>query len=191
MLDPAITFARPHFVFLTLFLRMASPPSLDAVLGTHPGGAAPCRLSSFRKSPRPSRRPGRSSGKEQGRARLSCVGGLSSPSSHRTRWPTCHSWLQLRWRSARRCVPRHLYVHGRSRNTGPSYKRLARNRFDELVDNSQDLRSQRLAAICSKMMAAQDQIMRLGRTGAHERVATFLLGCRPANRCRCGSAGRD
>jgi CRP/FNR family transcriptional regulator, anaerobic regulatory protein len=54
-------------------------------------------------------------------------------------------------------------------------RRLARHRFNKLVDNSQDLRSQRLAAICSEMTAAQDQIMRLGRTSADERVATFLV----------------
>ena len=54
-------------------------------------------------------------------------------------------------------------------------RRLARHRFNELVDDSQDLRSQRLAAICSEMTAAQDHVMRLGRTAADERVATFLL----------------
>jgi CRP/FNR family transcriptional regulator len=54
-------------------------------------------------------------------------------------------------------------------------RRLARHRFNELVDNSKDLRSQRLAAICSEMTAAHDQVMRLGRTAAAERVATFLL----------------
>jgi CRP/FNR family transcriptional regulator, anaerobic regulatory protein len=54
-------------------------------------------------------------------------------------------------------------------------KRLARRRFNELVDDSQDLRSERLTAICSEMTAAQDQITRLGRTAADERVASFLL----------------
>jgi CRP/FNR family transcriptional regulator, anaerobic regulatory protein len=53
--------------------------------------------------------------------------------------------------------------------------RLRRRRFNELVDDSQDLRSERLTAICSEMTAAQDQITRLGRTAADERVAAFLL----------------
>jgi CRP/FNR family transcriptional regulator, anaerobic regulatory protein len=54
-------------------------------------------------------------------------------------------------------------------------RRLARRPFNDLVDDSQDLRSQRLAAICSEMKAAQNHIMRLGRTAARGRVATFLL----------------
>ena len=54
-------------------------------------------------------------------------------------------------------------------------KRLARHRFHEFVDDSPDLRSQLLAEISNEMTVAQDQIMRLGRTAADERVATFLL----------------
>ena len=54
-------------------------------------------------------------------------------------------------------------------------RRLPRRRFDELVDGSRDLRSLLLTEISSEMAAAQDQIIRLGRTAADERVATFLL----------------
>jgi CRP/FNR family transcriptional regulator, anaerobic regulatory protein len=54
-------------------------------------------------------------------------------------------------------------------------RRLARHRFHELVDDSRDLRSQLLAEISNEMTVAQDQIIRLGRTAADERVATFLL----------------
>jgi CRP/FNR family transcriptional regulator, anaerobic regulatory protein len=54
-------------------------------------------------------------------------------------------------------------------------RRLTRRRFHELVDEDQDLRLQLLAEISGEMTAAQDQIMRLGRTGADERVVTFLL----------------
>jgi CRP/FNR family transcriptional regulator, anaerobic regulatory protein len=53
-------------------------------------------------------------------------------------------------------------------------KRLPRRRFDELIDRT-DLRLQLLAEIRRELMAAQDQIVRLGRTSADERVATFLL----------------
>ena len=54
-------------------------------------------------------------------------------------------------------------------------RRLARHGFHELIDASGDLRSQLLTEISSEMTAAQDQITRLGRTAADERVATFLL----------------
>ena len=55
------------------------------------------------------------------------------------------------------------------------FRRLARHLFTNLVDASVDLRAQLHAEVCREMRAAQDQIIRLGRTGADERVATFLL----------------
>jgi CRP/FNR family transcriptional regulator, anaerobic regulatory protein len=55
------------------------------------------------------------------------------------------------------------------------FRRLARRRFADLVGASVDLRAQLDAEVCREMRAAQDQILRLGRTGADERVATFLL----------------
>jgi CRP/FNR family transcriptional regulator len=55
------------------------------------------------------------------------------------------------------------------------FRRLSRHRFNGLVDASVDLRAQLHAEIRRDMRAAQDQIIRLGRTGADERVATFLL----------------
>lgn len=63
-------------------------------------------------------------------------------------------------------------------------KRLPRRRFEELIDRT-DLRPQLLAEIRRELMAAQDQIVRLGRTSAEERVATFLLSV--ARRARSGS----
>jgi CRP/FNR family transcriptional regulator, anaerobic regulatory protein len=54
-------------------------------------------------------------------------------------------------------------------------RRIARHRFDALVDENRDLRLQLLTKISSEMTAAQDHITRLGRTSADERVATFLL----------------
>ena len=68
-----------------------------------------------------------------------------------------------------------LYTFTAEAVTPIRLRRLARHRFNKLVDDSQDLRSQRLAAICSEMTAVQDHVMRLGRTAADERVATFLL----------------
>ena len=55
------------------------------------------------------------------------------------------------------------------------FRRLTRHRFADLVDASVDLRAQLHAEVCGEMRIAQDQIIRLGRTGAGERVATFLL----------------
>jgi CRP/FNR family transcriptional regulator, anaerobic regulatory protein len=55
------------------------------------------------------------------------------------------------------------------------FRRLTRRRFADLVDTGADLRAQLHAEVCGEMRTAQDQIIRLGRTGADERVATFLL----------------
>jgi CRP/FNR family transcriptional regulator, anaerobic regulatory protein len=70
---------------------------------------------------------------------------------------------------------RNIYPFSAEAVTPVWLKRLARHRFHELVDGSGDLRAQLLTEISSEMTAAQDQIMRLGRTAADERVATFLL----------------
>jgi CRP/FNR family transcriptional regulator len=55
------------------------------------------------------------------------------------------------------------------------FRRLSRQRLNDLVEESADLRAQLHAEICNEMRDAQDHIVRLGRTGADERVATFLL----------------
>jgi CRP/FNR family transcriptional regulator, anaerobic regulatory protein len=55
------------------------------------------------------------------------------------------------------------------------FRRLPRQRFNDLVGESAELRALLEAETCRTMTAAQDQIIRLGRTGADERVATFLL----------------
>jgi CRP/FNR family transcriptional regulator, anaerobic regulatory protein len=55
------------------------------------------------------------------------------------------------------------------------FKRLTRRRFADLVEADADLRAQLHAEVCGQMRMAQDQIIRLGRTGADERVASFLL----------------
>jgi CRP/FNR family transcriptional regulator, anaerobic regulatory protein len=55
------------------------------------------------------------------------------------------------------------------------FRRLTRHRFADLVEADADLRAQLHAEVCGEMRTAQDQITRLGRTGADERVAAFLL----------------
>jgi CRP/FNR family transcriptional regulator, anaerobic regulatory protein len=55
------------------------------------------------------------------------------------------------------------------------FRRLTRHRFADLVEADPDLRAQLHAEVCGEMRTAQDQIIRLGRTGADERVASFLL----------------
>jgi CRP/FNR family transcriptional regulator len=70
---------------------------------------------------------------------------------------------------------RNIYPFTAEAVTPVRLRRLARHRFHNLVDGNRILRSQLLTEISSEMTAAQDQIMRLGRTAADERVATFLL----------------
>jgi CRP/FNR family transcriptional regulator len=55
------------------------------------------------------------------------------------------------------------------------FRRLSRHRLNDLVEERVNLRAQLHAEICREIRAAQDQIIRLGRTGADERVAAFLI----------------
>ena len=55
------------------------------------------------------------------------------------------------------------------------FKRLSRHRFNALVEESGNMRTQLQREVGRGMKAAQDQIVRLGRTGADERVAGFFL----------------
>jgi CRP/FNR family transcriptional regulator len=59
--------------------------------------------------------------------------------------------------------------------TPARFRRLSRRRFDELVEGSPVLRGHLHAENCREIRAAQDQIIRLGRTSARERVAAFLV----------------
>jgi CRP/FNR family transcriptional regulator, anaerobic regulatory protein len=70
---------------------------------------------------------------------------------------------------------RNIYPFTAEAVTPVRLRRLPRRRFDELLDGDRDLRSLLLAEISSEIVAAQDHIIHLGRTGADERVATFLL----------------
>jgi len=55
------------------------------------------------------------------------------------------------------------------------FSRIARRRFDAIIDADHGLRRQMDAEICRETRSAQDHIVRLGRTGADERLAAFLL----------------
>lgn len=70
---------------------------------------------------------------------------------------------------------RDIYLFTAEAVTPTRFRRLSRCRFQSFVEESSDLRAQLQAEVCNEMKAAQDQIVRLGRTGADERVATFLL----------------
>jgi CRP/FNR family transcriptional regulator, anaerobic regulatory protein len=55
------------------------------------------------------------------------------------------------------------------------FQRLWRSRFDHLVEESATLSGQLHAEVCNEMKEAQEQIIRLGRTAAEARVASFFL----------------
>lgn len=54
-------------------------------------------------------------------------------------------------------------------------RRFARNRFQEEISRSPELRPQLFARLCDEMEAAQDQMVLLARKNAEERVCSFLL----------------
>ena len=150
MLDPAFTFARPHPDPHPDHPH--SPDFLASSLGTHPGGRNLQALFLPQVMRRFAHRLGRSSGKGGKHVFHVLEGCLRL--SHHARWPACHSWLQPRWRTPRRVVPQHLSVHRGSHDPGPAQTACAR--FHELVDGSQDFRSQLLTEISSEMTAAHD-----------------------------------
>jgi CRP/FNR family transcriptional regulator, anaerobic regulatory protein len=59
--------------------------------------------------------------------------------------------------------------------TAIKVRRFSHGRFLSLVNESPDLQSQLFALLCTKMSAAQDQMLLLGRKCAEERVVSFLL----------------
>lgn len=54
-------------------------------------------------------------------------------------------------------------------------RRFARNRFQEEISRSPELRPQLFSKLCDEMAAAQDQMVLLARKNAEERVCSFLL----------------
>ena len=175
MLDPAFTFTRPH----PDPQSATQPPdcltsSLGLVSGTHPGG--PTLQALFRPQVVETFAPPRAIFWEgdkashvfhvlEGCLRLCCI----MPDGRRAILGFSYAGELLG------ASFRNIYPFTAEAVTPVRLRRIARHRFHELVDRSGDLRSQLLTEISSEMMAAQDQIMRLGRTAADERVATFLL----------------
>ena len=175
MFDPAFTFARPH---LDTQPPTHPPDSLASLLGTvsgpHPGGPALQAL--FLPQVAETFAPPRAlfwEGDAAGHVFLVLEGCVRL---HRIVQDGRRAILGFGYAGellgASFC---NIYPFTAEAVTAVRLKRLARHRFNDLVDNSQDLRSQRLAAICSEMTAAQDHVTRLGRTSADERVATFLI----------------
>jgi CRP/FNR family transcriptional regulator, anaerobic regulatory protein len=54
-------------------------------------------------------------------------------------------------------------------------RRFGRNRFQEEISRSPELRPQLFSRLCDEMAAAQDQMVLLARKNAEERVCSFLL----------------
>ena len=175
MLDPAFTFTRPHpDPQPATHPPDVLAPSLGAVSGTHPGG--PTLQALFLPQVAETFAPPRAlfwEGDAAGHVFLVLEGCLRL---YRIVQDGRRAILGFSYAGELLGVSfSAIYPFTAEAVTPVRLRRLARHRFNELVDNSQDLRSQRLAAICSEMTAAHDQIMRLGRTAADERVATFLL----------------
>ena len=175
MLDPAFTFARPH----PHPQPATHPPDcvtspLSVVSGTHPGGRTLQAL--FLPQVAETFAPPRAlfwEGDAAGHVFLVLEGCLRM---YRIMQDGRRAILGFSYPGNLLGVSSSaMYTFTAEAVTPIRLRRLARHRFNELVDDSQDLRSQRLAAICSEMTAAHDQVMRLGRTAADQRVATFLL----------------
>jgi CRP/FNR family transcriptional regulator len=54
-------------------------------------------------------------------------------------------------------------------------RRLARHRFEAVIERRPSLRPQLIERLCDEMTAAQEQVVLLARKSAEERVASFLL----------------
>lgn len=70
---------------------------------------------------------------------------------------------------------RNRYLYTAEAITRVTLRRFARNRFQEEINRSPDLRPLLFGRLCDEMAAAQDQMVLLARKSAEERVASFLL----------------
>jgi CRP/FNR family transcriptional regulator, anaerobic regulatory protein len=70
---------------------------------------------------------------------------------------------------------RDRYLYTAEAVTKTKVRRFARNRFQDKINESPDLRPQLFARLCDEMAAAQDQLVLLARKSAEERVSSFLL----------------
>lgn len=67
------------------------------------------------------------------------------------------------------------YLYSVEAVTPAQVRRFGRNRFQEEISRSPELRPQLFARLCDEMAAAQDQMVLLARKNAEERVCSFLL----------------
>ena len=174
MLDPAFTFARPHSDPQATFPPDVLAPALGAVSGAYPRGRTLQAL--FLPQVTETFAPARAifwEGDAAGHVFHVLEGCLRL---YRIMQDGRRAILGFSYAGELLGVSSSaIYTCTAEAVTPVRLGRLARHRFHELVDGSRDLRAQLLTEISGEMTAAQDQIMRLGRTGADERVATFLL----------------
>lgn len=67
------------------------------------------------------------------------------------------------------------YLYTAEAVTRIQVRRFARQRFQEEINRSPELRPQLFARLCDEMAAAQEQMVLLARKSAEERVCSFLL----------------
>ena len=174
MLDPAFTFTRPHPDPQAIFTPDVLAPALDADPGACPG--APILQALFLPQVVETFAPPRAIFSEGDKASHVFHVLEGCLRLYRIMQDGRRALLGFSYAGELLGVSfRNIYPFTAEAVTPVRLRRLARPRFHELIDGSRDLRAQLLTEIASEMTAAQDQIMRLGRTGADERVATFLL----------------
>ncbi len=67
------------------------------------------------------------------------------------------------------------YLYSAGAVTHVQVRRFPRNKFQEEINRSPELRPQLFSKLCDEMAAAQDQMVLLARKNAEERVCSFLL----------------
>jgi len=80
------------------------------------------------------------------------------------------------------------YLYTAEAITDVTLWRYPRTQFDRLIDEVPGLARRLLAATCDELRAAQDQMLLLGRMGAAEKVASFLLAMAE---CQAGESGDE
>jgi CRP/FNR family transcriptional regulator len=70
---------------------------------------------------------------------------------------------------------RDRYLYSAEAVVAAKVRRFGRNRFQETIAQSPQLRPQLMSWLCDEMAAAQDQMVLLARKSAEERVCSFLM----------------
>jgi CRP/FNR family transcriptional regulator len=71
-------------------------------------------------------------------------------------------------------APEHAYIYGADAVGDVTLERFARAKVEQLIEASPRVARLLLRSACSELIAAQDQMLLLGRKTARERVASFL-----------------